>query len=82
MDLCGRRIVRTSMDERMTKDLVCRALTDAVNRTGRVDGGILHSDCGSQYCSEAYRSLASSFGFVSSMRRTGNCWGNAPMESF
>ena len=82
MDLCGRRIVGASMDERMTKDLVCNALTDAVNRTGRSDGGILHSDRGSQYCSEAYRSLASSFGFISSMSRTGNCWDNAPMESF
>lgn len=41
-----------------------------------------HSDRGSQYCSAAYRSLQASYGMTTSMSRKGNCWDNAPMESF
>jgi transposase InsO family protein len=35
-----------------------------------------------QYASRAYRILAADFGMVVSMSRKGNCWDNAPMESF
>jgi len=48
MDLCGSKIVGASMGARMTKELVMNALTDAVNRSGKSDNGILHSDRGSQ----------------------------------
>ena len=41
-----------------------------------------HSDRGSQYCSAAYRALTDSYGMKTSMSRFGNCWDNAPMESF
>ena len=45
-------------------------------------GLILHSDRGSQYCSHDYRKLAKQFGMKLSMSRKGDCWDNAPMESF
>jgi len=41
-----------------------------------------HSDRGSQYCSSAYRALQVSYGMKTSMSRKGNCWDNAPTESF
>ena len=82
MDLCGDKIVGISMDGRMTKDLVISALKDAVRHTQSTEGCILHSDRGSQYCSLDYQALAKEHGFVSSMSRKGNCWDNAPMESF
>ena len=82
MDLCGRKFVGLSMGERMTKELVCQALEEAILRIGRVNNCILHSDRGSQYCSHLYRSIAERNGFISSMSRKGNCWDNAPMESF
>ena len=41
-----------------------------------------HSDRGSQYCSQEYRGLLERFGLQTSMSRTGNCFDNAPMESF
>ena len=41
-----------------------------------------HSDRGSQYGSAAYRALQASYGMQTSMSRKGNCWDNAPMESF
>ena len=82
MDLCGRKIVGMAMGARMTKDLVIRALQDAVNHSGDVKGCILHSDRGSQYCSADYQNLLRAHQFKCSMSRKGNCWDNAPMESF
>lgn len=82
MDLCGDKIVGVSMGGRMTKELVMAALRDAVRHTKATEGCILHSDRGSQYCSPDYQALAREHGFISSMSRKGNCWDNAPMESF
>ena len=82
MDLCGQKIVGLSMSERMTKDLVINALNDAYNSVGRPNGVILHSDRGSQYCSTDYQNLIKKYNFICSMSRKGNCWDNAPMESF
>lgn len=42
---------------------------------------LLHSDRGSQYASECYRTLIKGFGMTQSMSRKGNCRDNAPMES-
>ena len=42
----------------------------------------MHSDRGIQYASHNYRSLIKQFGMTQSMSRKGNCWDNAPMESF
>ncbi len=82
MDLCGQKLVGLSMSERMTKELVINALNDAYQRAGRPTGVILHSDRGSQYCSHDYQLLLKKYGFICSMSRKGNCWDNAPMESF
>jgi len=45
-------------------------------------GLIHHSDQGSQYCSLDYQKLIEQFGMKASMSRKGNCYDNAPMESF
>ena len=45
-------------------------------------GLIMHSDRGSQYCADDYRKLVAQFGMRASMSRKGNCYDNAPMESF
>ncbi len=82
MDLCGRKMVGVAMDSRMTQNLVITALQDAINHTSDVNGCILHSDRGSQYCSKDYNQMAKQHGFTVSMSRKGNCWDNAPMESF
>ena len=82
MDLCGQKIVGLSMSERMTKELVINALNYGYQRVGRPTGVILHSDRGSQYCSNDYQLLIKKYGFTCSMSRKGNCWDNAPMESF
>jgi len=66
----------------MTKQLVVDALRAAYWRKKPKTGLMHHSDRGSQYCSAAYRALQVSYGMKTSMSRKGNCWDNAPMESF
>lgn len=82
MDLYSGKIVGWAMSERMTQELVISALKQAVGRTRPPRGIILHSDRGIQYASKRYRNLAKSYGFRQSMSRKGDCWDNAPMESF
>ena len=45
-------------------------------------GLIHHSDRGSQYASYAFQAQLKEYGMVCSMSRKGNCWDNAPAESF
>jgi putative transposase len=82
LDLHGRKVVGLSMSDRINKMLVCNALDDAKHRAGKTSGCILHSDRGSVYCSNQYQQLLKEYGFICSMSRKGNCWDNAPMESF
>lgn len=70
------------MGSRMTKTLVCNALTMALFRRGFPKGVMVHSDRGSQYCSTAYRQLMKSHELQQSMSRKGDCWDNACVESF
>jgi len=75
-------IVGYAMGERMTQDLTAQALWRAVANKRPIPGLIHHSDRGSQYCAHAYRDLVAQFGMRASMSRKGNCYDNAPMESF
>jgi transposase InsO family protein len=43
---------------------------------------IHHSDRGSQYASGVFQARLAEYGMVCSMSRKGNCWDNAPTESF
>jgi putative transposase len=82
MDLFSRTIIGLAMGDRMKQELVCDALNQAIKRRQPKPGLLLHSDRGSQYCSWSYRQLLHNHGFIQSMSRKGNCWDNAPMESF
>jgi len=81
-ELAGKEIIGFSMSERMTKDLVIRAAEMAINNNPLKKDCIFHSDRGSQYCSNDYQKLLKKSGIVCSMSRKGNCWDNAPAESF
>ena len=82
MDLHSGKVVGWAMDKQMTQNLVMDALKQAVGHARPPRGVILHSDRGVQYACKSYRNLLSRLGFVQSMSRKGNCWDNAPMESF
>lgn len=81
-ELASKKIIGFSMSERMTKELVIRAGKMAINSGNLNKHCIFHSDRGSQYCSYAYQALLRKHDLMSSMSRKGNCWDNAPAESF
>lgn len=82
IDLFSRRVVGWSMKAEMTAQLVTDALIMAIWRRGRPDALLHHSDQGSQYTSEQFRTLMADHGIDCSMSRSGNVWDNAAMESF
>lgn len=81
-DIYTGEIVGYAMGDRITKELISRSLYKAMARKRQTKGLIHHSDRGSQYCSHDYRKLLEQFGVKVSMSRKGNCYDNAPMESF
>lgn len=81
-DLFTGEVVGYAMGERMTKNLVSQSLFRAVSAKRPAAGLIHHSDRGSQYCAVEYRNLLKQFGMKASMSRRGNCYDNAPIESF
>lgn len=82
LDLCDGAIVGYSMDSRMTKELVINALTEACIRRNPDPRLLLHSDRGVQYCCKEYQKEIARREFTCRMSRKGNCWDNAPIESF
>lgn len=82
MDLCSRKIVGWSMADHLRVELVADALGMATTTRTPSPGLVHHSDRGVQYCCGEYRSQLEAWGMVASMSRTGDCWDNAPKESF
>lgn len=82
MDLCSRRIVGWSMAEHMRVELVRTALEMATTTRSPSKGLIHHSDRGVQYCCGEYRAELEAWGMIASMSRVGDCYDNAPKESF
>lgn len=82
LDLFSRRIVGWAMSTRITSNLVLGALEMAIEQR-RPDAGLLHhSDRGSQYTGKPYQKLLAANKMLVSMSGKGDCWDNAPTESF
>jgi putative transposase len=81
-DLYSRMVVGWSMADTITSRLVVDALEMAVQRRFPGAGLLAHSDRGSQYASAHYQRLLEKHGIACSMSGVGQCWDNAPMESF
>jgi len=81
-DLFTGEIVGYAMGSRITKNLVSQSLFKAVAAKRPGPGLIHHSDRGVQYCAHEYRRLMDQFKMRASMSRRGDCYDNAPMESF
>ena len=81
-DLYTKELVGHAINKRMTADLVGKALNMAVKNKRPNPGLIVHSDRGSQYCSHAYHKIIKQHQFIGSMSGKGNCYDNAPIESF
>ena len=82
LDFFNREIVGWALKDRLTADLATDALTMAWFRRRPSAGLIHHSDRGVQYASGAFQAKLADYGMRCSMSRKGNCWDNAPTESF
>jgi len=82
LDLFNREVVGWSLKPRMTADIVTDPLIMAWFRRKPAAGLIHHSDRGSQYASHAFQAKLTEYGMICSMSRKGNCWDNAPSESW
>ena len=78
MDCFNGEIIALEMRDNMKKELCM----DTVKQLGKLNNCILHSDRGSQYTSEAFRSELTKQGIIQSLSGTGHCYDNARMESF
>lgn len=81
IDLYSKMIVGWSMSENMTADMVVKSFEMGVTQRGHAPI-VAHSDRGSQYASKAFREVLATHDCIQSMSRKGNCWDNAPAESF
>ena len=82
LDLFNREVIGWSIKPRMAADIVTDALTMAWFRRKPAPGLLHHSDRGSQYASHVFQDKLKEYGMICSMSRKGNCWDNAPTESF
>ena len=81
-DLFDGFIVAHQLGKENSICLVKDTLKQAMQKEKVTDGLILHSDQGHQYTSNPYFVLTTAYHIQQSMSRRGNCWDNAPMESF
>ena len=82
LDLYGDMPVGMAMSLNNDRFLVMEAFNDMISRGCGKPGCIIHSDRGKTYCSIDYRNLLKKYKFICSMSKKGDCWDNAPMESF
>ena len=82
LDLCSRQIIGWAMGDTIDRHLTISALHMALRRQKPAADAIFHSDRGSQYACYDFRDQLIAHGLIQSMSRSGNCWDNAPMESF
>jgi putative transposase len=82
LDLKSRRVVGWTLARTLTADLVTTALRQALVSRHPARPHLFHSDQGTQYASRAFTALLRGAQIAASMSRRGNCWDNAPVESF
>src|SRR3954453_22699438 len=81
-DVATREIVGWSMADHLGAELACDALRMALQRRQPPPGLIHHSDRSVQDAAEPYRKVLRRHGIRQPMSRKGNCYDNAPVESF
>jgi transposase InsO family protein len=83
IDLFSRKVIGYAMADHMRTELVVAALQMVIGRGRKIAGEIwLHSDRGSQFSSDDFRKVLDLLEIGQSMSRKGDCWDNAPCESW
>ena len=80
IDLFSRRIIGWAFSDRIDAALTVSALEMAL--ATRPAPRLHHSDQGIQYAASAFQRLLAAHRIKPSMSRRGDCWDNAPVESF
>ena len=84
LDAFTREILAYELSTNLQVGFVLKTVENLIAEHGCTldDTTIVHSDQGCHYTSKAFIKALSDNGFVQSMSRKGNCWDNAPQESF
>lgn len=83
LDLYSRKVIGWSVSEKPDTALVIAALSQALVQRTYVRGQLMfHSDQGCQYTSGELCRFLRERDIIQSMSRRGQCWDNAPTESF
>ncbi len=82
IDLFSRKVVGWSTSKQIDTDLLLSSFWQAMDIRKPNKGLLFHSDRGVQYCTNRFKNVLKSRGFIQSMSRKGNCWDNACAESF
>ncbi len=83
-DAATREILAYKLSTNLELEFVLDTVNQLKDRFGYLlsDKTLLHSDQGCHYTSIAYQQLLKQLEITQSMSRRGNCWDNAPQESF
>ncbi|HEX7165964.1 MAG TPA: IS3 family transposase [Acidimicrobiales bacterium] len=82
LDMCSRKVVGWAIDRRCEAAMVNDALAKASRSRSTSTPTVVHSDHGSQFTSWAFTEHVRRLGLISSMGTVGDCYDNAPIESF
>jgi transposase InsO family protein len=82
LDLYSRRVLGWAMSPGRSPTLVIEAWLMAWRQRRPPAGLLHHSDQGNQYRASVYQRMLARRGAMVSMSRKGNCYDNAPVESF
>ncbi|WP_415857851.1 IS3 family transposase [Corynebacterium jeddahense] len=82
IDTYSRKLAGYALADHMRVSLIVDALAHAHGVRGSLDGAVFHSDHGSVYTSQTFRSYCSSLGVRQSMGAVGTSADNALAESF
>jgi putative transposase len=82
LDLFSRKVVGWAIDRRCESVLVLDAINKAGGSRATSPETVIHSDHGSQFTSWLFTENVRRLGLISSMGTIGDCYDNAPMESF
>lgn len=77
-------ILAYNVSDRITLDIATDTLLKLKNnrRVKLAEGAFIHSDQGFHYTNPTFQKMVKGYGLGQSMSRRGNCWDNAPQESF
>jgi putative transposase len=83
-DASSNEILAYHLSDRITLDIATKTINKLINnkKVTLHKDAFIHSDQGSHYTSPRYQELLKKYGLGQSMSRRGNCWDNAPQESF